>query len=69
MDMDDQDIAKLASKLTESLTTKDDLKQLEGRLGVKIDLVNEKVDGILKFAEAIPKLHLQLLTKLKVNPN
>lgn len=49
--MTDKDIAKLASRLTESLATKDDLKRLEG----KIDELNIKTDTILEFAEEVDK--------------
>lgn len=49
--MTDKDIVKLASRLTESLATKDDLKRLEG----KIDELNIKTDTILEFAEEVDK--------------
>lgn len=58
--MTDKDITKLASKLTESLATKDDIKgvkqdikSLENKLENKIDYLDSKADTILEFAEAV----------------
>ena len=58
--MTDEDIAKLASQLTESLATKQDIsdvkqdiKRLEERLGAKIDELEGKVDVILTYADGI----------------
>ena len=42
--MKDEDINKLATRLTETLATKEDIKRLEGRidvLEVKVDQVNK----------------------------
>lgn len=64
--MNDEDIAKLAARLTTSLATKDDIRDLKGdinglkvdikRLEVKIDKVDQKADTILQFAEAVDEI-------------
>lgn len=67
--MTDKDITKLASKLTQSLATKEDLKELatkedikrlekkidevDKRLGNKIDEVDKKASSIMEFASGI----------------
>lgn len=58
--MTDQDIIKLASKLTQSLATKDDIKnvkddikKLEVKLEDRIYKLDEKIDSILKYVENI----------------
>lgn len=54
--MTDKDITKLASKLTESLATKDDIKGVKQdikSLENKIDYLDSKADTILEFAEAV----------------
>ena len=47
--MTDEDITKLASKLTDSLATKKDLQKLEN----KMDELKDKVDTILEFTEGL----------------
>lgn len=65
--MTDEDINKLASKLTQSLATKDDLRDLAtkkelrnlatrgdiNRLEKKIDELDKKADSILEFADGV----------------
>lgn len=46
--MTDEDIIKLASKLTQSLATKEDLKVLEVRLESKISGLGKKIDEVDK---------------------
>ena len=61
--MNDDDIAKLATKLTQSLATKDDIKMLQGdikRLETKIDEVDHKADVILKYADGIEETVVDL---------
>lgn len=56
--MNEDDIAKLASQLTQSLATKDDIQLLRGdlkRLENKIDEIDHKADTILNFADEIEK--------------
>ena len=47
--MNDEDIAKLAAKLTVTLATKEDIEKLDK----KIDKLNQKADTILNFAEEV----------------
>lgn len=74
--MNDQDITKLLSKLTKSLATKEDIvdlemrlghkiNNLEMRLGNKIDDLNDKADTILKFAEAVEEPTIDHEKRLK----
>lgn len=54
--MNDDEVTKLAAKLTVSLATKDDIKDLKTnikRLERKIDDLDQKADTILQFAEAV----------------
>lgn len=61
--MNDDDITKLAAKLTASLATKDDIKDIKSDIGdirsdikgleEKIDDLDQKADTILQFTEAV----------------
>ncbi len=65
--MNDKDITKLASKLTQSLAMKDDIARLER----KIDRVDEKADTILKFAESVDEItttHGKRLDRIEAIP-
>lgn len=75
--MTDEEINKLASKLTkslaskedlESLATKDDIKEVKKdikRLEQKIDDVDKKADSILVFAEEVDKVTVDHEERLK----
>lgn len=56
--MNDEDITKLAAKLTQSLATKDDISELKNditKLAAQADFLRleEKVDEILKHVEGL----------------
>lgn len=70
--MTDKDITKLASRLTKSLATKEDIKNLElkvdihiKRLEKKIDYLDAKTDTILEFAEAVDETTVDHEKRLK----
>lgn len=76
--MNDEDIAKLASRLSKSLATKEDIKEvkvdiqrLENRLGKKIDELNVKADTIMEFASEVDKTttdHEKRLKRIEAVP-
>ncbi len=62
--MNDQDISKLAAKLTESLVAKEDINRLEN----EIKKLDKKADTILEFAQAVDEEvdnHEKRLTKVE----
>ncbi len=68
--MNDDDITKLATKLSESLATKDDLKNLATKKD--LEQLEHKVDVILEFATAIEETtsdHEKRLKKLESTPS
>lgn len=70
--MSDEDIAKLAARLTKSLATKEDIKDLKTelkadlkRLDGKIDEVDKNVRTVLEFAEAVDETTTGLDKRLR----
>lgn len=63
--MNDEDINKLAAKLTVSLATKEDLKQLKDDLQSDIKRLEDKIDTVLQFAEAVDETTTDLSNKVK----
>jgi hypothetical protein len=68
--MTDEDITKLANKLTVNLATKEDLKLLATnvdlkRLEVKIDELDAKTDVILSYASGIDEVSEEHGKRLK----
>ncbi len=76
--MTDEDINKLVSKLSKSLATKEDIREvkvdiqrLETRLGKKMDELNVKADTIMEFAEAVDETtsdHEKRLKRIEAVP-
>ena len=76
--MTDEDVNKLVSKLSKSLATKEDIREvkvdiqrLETRLGKKMDELNVKADTIMEFAEAVDETtsdHEKRLKRIEAVP-
>lgn len=74
--MNDEDITKLAAKLSISLASKEDLQELktelkvdirklEVKLGSKIDKLDQKINTVLKFAEAVDETTADIDRRVK----
>lgn len=69
--MTDEDITKLASRLTKTLATKEDLNGVEKRLNSKLDALNDKANTILEYADNIEEIvqdHEKRLKRVEAVP-
>ena len=73
--MTDEEINTLATKLAETLATKEDISRLEGKvnnlegkvdnLEGKVDELDNKADTILKFVEGVDEISVDQEKRLK----